>query len=144
MFTFITADNLKAVIKTEFYNNLVAGLSQTELDRIEGTAISTIKDKLRGRYDVAAIFSGVPKDDRIIQWIVNIMIYQLHRRQNPRAIPENISADYQDTITWLNDIRDLREHPDFPPLPNDELGAEQKGANDLRFGSKKPFEFGEF
>jgi hypothetical protein len=144
MFTFITADNLKAVIKTEFYNNLVAGLSQTELDRIEGTAIKTIKDKLRGRYDVAAIFSAVPKDERIIEWIANIMIYKIHRRQNPRTIPENISADYQDTITWLNDIRDLREHPDFPPLPNDDQGAEQKGANDLRFGSKKPFEYGEF
>jgi hypothetical protein len=144
MFTFITVDNLKSVIKTEFYNNLVAGLSQAELDRIEGTSLSTVLDKLRGRYDVEAIRTAAPKDERVIQWVVNIMIYKLHRRQNSRSIPENVSGDYTDTITWLNDIRDGREHPDLPLLPDTDTGAPDKGSNDLRFGSKRPFEFGDF
>lgn len=144
MFIFITQDNLNSAIKAEFYNNVIAGLSQTELDRVELSALQTILDKLRQRYDVEAIKTASEKDSRVIQWLIDIMLYRLHKRQNPRGIPDHISADYDATINWLNDIRDGKEHPDLPPLPNNDDGTEDLGSNDLRYGSKPNFEFGEY
>lgn len=139
MFTFITEADLKTVIKAEFYNNLIAGLAQADLDRIEAASLQTVLDKLRHRYDVDTLKSAVTKDERIIQWVVTIMAYQLHRRQNSRGVPDNVATDYDATITWLNDIRDGKEHPDFPVLPNDEDGNEDLGSNDLRYGGNTPF-----
>lgn len=143
MFQFITQENLVSCIKQEFYNNLVAGLSQSDLDRIEAAALKMVFDKLRHRFDVDAIKTAGEKDASIVQWVINIMLYNLHRRNNPRGIPENIATDYDSTITWLNDIRDLKEHPDLPLLIGED-GEEDLGSNDLRFGSNPTIERGDF
>ena len=135
-YTFITNQDLLRQIRQEFLTNLQAGLAQADLDKEENAALITVMDKLRGRYDVTAIKAADPKDDRVVQWVCSIFLYKLHRRQNPRAVPEDVAADYEATIQWLNDIRDGKEHCDLPLLPDDSDGNPVPGTNDLRAGGR--------
>lgn len=141
-YLFITNEDLVRQIKQEFLTNVTAGLTQAELDKQEDDALRTVLDKLRGRYDTTAITTD--KDARVVGWVVTIFLYRLHRRQNGRGIPDNVSADYDATIAWLNDIRDGKEHPNLPPLPDDVNGNMTPGSNDLRSGSESPADNGDF
>lgn len=141
-YIFIEDEDLLRQIKQEFLTNITAGLAQTELDKQEADALKTVLDKLRGRFDVATITTD--KDARVVGWVVTIFLYRLHRRQNSRGIPDNLSTDYDATISWLNDIRDGKEHPDLPLLPDDVDGNATLGNNDLRSGSKTPSDNGDF
>lgn len=136
MYIFISNEELLRHIKQEFLSNLTAGLTQAALDREEATAMGIVKSKLRHRYDVDLIFETDPRDQQVMNWLCTIMIYNLHRRQNNRGIPDDVSTDYDNTIKWLNDIRDGKEHPDLPLLPDNEDGSNNPGSNDLRSGSK--------
>lgn len=141
-YTFISNADLLRQIRQEFLTNIQTGLSQTDLDREEAAALKTVLDKLRGRYDTTSITAT--KDERVVQWVCTIFLYKLHRRQNPRSVPDDVAADYEATINWLNDIRDGKEHPDLPVLPNDIDGNEVKGTNDLRSGSRSSGNSGNF
>jgi phage gp36-like protein len=141
MFQVITSQDIHRSMRAEFYNNLIAGLTQAELDRAEQSAIALCQSKLRGRYDYTAILASKPI--LLVEWIVSIYLYHLHRRQNPRVIPEDIGANYDQCIDWLNAIRDGKEHPDLP-LITDQEGNPESGTNDLRFGSKESQTDGDF
>lgn len=144
MYTYITNEDLLRHVKDEFLTNLKAGMTQTELDKEEAHALTTVWNKLRGRYDINAIKALEERNEQVVNWVTTIMVYNLHRRQNNRGIPEHVSADYADTIQWLNDIRDGKEHPDLPALPLNEDGSAQLGSNELRSGSQKGTNSGDF
>jgi phage gp36-like protein len=132
-FTLISTADLYRQIKSEFWENLTLGIAQVDLDKEEGRAIQTIKDKLRHRYDLTDPITD--KDSRLIEWVCTIMVYKLARRQNSRSIPDSLAADYDSTMKWLDDIRDGKEHPDFPTLLDGD-GNEDPGSNELRSGSR--------
>lgn len=144
MYIYITTQDLLRHIKQEFYNNVVAGFSQIELDKEESHALTLVFNKLRNRYDVVAIKAQSPRNEQVVNWVTTVMIYNLHRRQNNRGIPDSVAADYDNVIIWLNDIRDGKEHPDLPLLPLNEDGSANLGSNDLRYGSKKAGSSGDY
>lgn len=92
---------------------------------IEKQAISTVKSKLRKRFDVEIIFTDAPYPGRdLIIWAVSgIVSYRLIKRNAARKVPTDLKDDYKEVMDWLNAVRDGMENPDFPLLPE----AEQKG-----------------
>lgn len=133
MFTLLSNNDIHRSMRAEAYDNLIAGLTTVELDRAEATAIEATKSKLRGRYNFNEMVTT--KSPLLIEWVVTIYLYHLHRRQNPRLVPDDIATGYDQCIQWLNDVRDGKEHPDLP-LIIDENGDPDIGTNDLRSGSQ--------
>lgn len=137
MYTFIEEDDLKRFVKDEFLVNLLLGLSQANLDLEESVALEKVFTYLRGRYDVEAIQNANPKNALVKDWVCTIMVYNFHRRQNNRGIPEHVAEENREAIILLTDIQDGKSNPNLPLLPPKEDGSESLGSNDLRYGSRK-------
>lgn len=74
-----------------------------------------------------------PRDRSIVGYLVDIVLYLVHKRINPRKIPDIRRDAYDEAMTWLVDVRDLKENPDLPLLVDDtgeveiiQSGGEQK------------------
>lgn len=67
--------------------------------------------------------------------VVNIVLYELHSRINPRNIPEFRIQRRDDSIKWLKLVQDPRNNVDADFLPKRDFG-EMRG-NDISWNSKK-------
>lgn len=57
-----------------------------------------------------------PRFSLLISIIIDMTLYHLHKRINPRKVPELRTNAYNEAIKWLNDIRNNKENPNFPLL----------------------------
>lgn len=103
--------------------NLVIDASPTLLPQAEAAATTEMQSYLRGRFDVAAIFSpllvpvvasvgppavvAVPdtRNPQIVMYLVDMVLYHLHSRQNPRNVPALRQDRYEQVIDWLKTVR---------------------------------------
>ncbi len=90
----------------------------------EMKAESQMSDYLNQRFDVAAIFSAFEPDRNhsIVMYMVDITLYHLHSRINPRNVPELRERRYEDALKWLKMVADGKLTPDLPPLETDNYG----------------------
>lgn len=135
---FLTADDLKLVIRDQQLNNLVDNDSAL-IDLAESEAIEKVKTYLRNRYDVEDVFaqSGTDRNKLVVSLVRDLALYYMAKRQNPRAVPDHIKECHEEAIQVLSDIAEGKAHPNLPALPLDEDGNQPKGSNNLRWGSQE-------
>ncbi|QHB38537.1 hypothetical protein lotta82_gp026 [Flavobacterium phage vB_FspM_lotta8-2] len=84
--------------------------------------------------DEAKFAEGDTRPALIKRHVVNIALYELHSRINPRNIPEFRIQRRDDSIKWLKMVQDPRNNVDADFLPRRDFG-EQRG-NDISWNSK--------
>ena len=130
---FITKSDFHAAIKDNILDDI------TELDDEVITtrcreAISYVKGELSARFDTENIFNqtGPNRHDMVLKTCIDIAIYSIHARINPRKIPKLRREAYQDAKDWLNDIKAQITNPDLPVLISDTKDYIVFGSNDKR------------
>lgn len=71
-----------------------------------------------------------PRNMLLVMHCVNITVLYLLERVNKRKLSEEIIEAYNRAINWLEDVKRLRENPDFPLI-------EIPGGMEARAGSNK-------
>jgi hypothetical protein len=131
---FIDKTDYGTAIKT----NILDDITETDnnlLDIAESQAISFMKGYLNNRYDVVEIFNktGANRHPVILKFAIDIAIYYLHNRINPRKTPKNRVKAYSDAKEWLEAVCELMINP--PDLPAVTVGNRdyvQYGSNPKR------------
>ena len=132
-YAFLTANDVLSRIREEHRNDLTDSTEAVELSA-ESMAIAKIKSALNGRYDVGGIFAAAitPTDLRsplIVLHTLNLFVYLLYRRINPRKIPDEVKLDHEETLDWMDKVARGKESPDLPPVVGPEVSS-----NVPRFG----------
>jgi hypothetical protein len=86
------------------------------LDVTEKRAIDLAAGYLKVRYDTDAIFAATGDDrhDQLLGVIIDLSLYYLHKRLNPRKIPAHRKDSYEEAMNWLMMVRDGDLLPDLP------------------------------
>jgi phage gp36-like protein len=122
---FLTADDYGLQIRTEICD-LVTDGNSTLLEAAGLTAQTEMESYLRGRYDVEAIFTAsqaVPakpdqRNRQVVMYLVDMALYHLHSRQNPRNVPQIRQDRYDHAISWLKMARKGELSVGLPELPD--------------------------
>ena len=77
---------------------------------------------------------GDTRSALIKRHVVNIALYELHSRINPRNIPEFRIQRRDDSIKWLRDVQNPRNNVDADFLPKKDFG--EKRGNDISWNSR--------
>lgn len=77
--------------------------------------------------------TGDTRNALIKRHVINIVLYELHSRINPRNIPEFRIQRRDDSIKWLTAVQNPRNNVNADFLPMRDFGA-QRG-NDISWGS---------
>ena len=103
------------------------------LDLGENAAIEEATGYLTARYLTDEIFNktGSDRNGMIIMRVVDIALYHIHARLNPKEIPEIRAKRYDDAIKWFLDVNSGIINPPGLPKPEDNSKAA------LLFGSNK-------
>lgn len=120
MSTFITKDDYDVSIK-DYVLDRVTNFDDDLLNKAENSAIKEVKSYLNARYDTEAIFSatGEDRDDKVVQVVIDIALYELHKRINPRKIPIHRKDSYDIALNWLEEVNAGRVNPPDSPKPED-------------------------
>ena len=116
--SFLTEADYGLQIRDEI-RALVTDGSTTLLTSAGLTAQSEMESYLRGRFDVDKVFTApnaVPAsgstpavpDQRspvVVMYLVDMALYHLHSRQNPRNVPQIRQDRYDQAISWLKMAR---------------------------------------
>lgn len=113
--SFLTEDDLKTQLFETYIDDSVQEDLQA-LDNIELQQIAFMKSKLRGRFDVAVMFSVADYEDKPIikQVLTSLVNYFVVKRNAPRKIPSDFKDNYNWAIKWLDSVRDAIESPELP------------------------------
>jgi len=125
-YAFLTADDVLSRIRDEHRNDIADSTESVELT-CESMAIAKLKSYLNGRYDVAALFVAPgdpdPRDPLIVLHTLNVFVYLLYRRINPRKMPDEIRLDHEETLEWLDMVARGKVSPDFPAVVDPEVST---------------------
>lgn len=104
--SFLTPDDYGAQIRTEILALITDGNSTLQA-AAEHSAQTEMESYLRGRFDVAKVFGAVGNDRnaQIVMYLVDVALYHLHSRQNPRNVPTLRQDRYDHVIDWLKMVR---------------------------------------
>ncbi len=58
-----------------------------------------------------------PRDMLLVEYCVDITIYFVLKRINPRKISQDVADNYNMAIDWLEDVMKEKENPDWTLLP---------------------------
>lgn len=119
MSAFLTPDDYGLQIRQEL-RDLVTDGSTTLLEDAGLVAQVEMESYLRGRYDVAAVFSatGAERNRQVVMYLVDMALYHLHSRQNPRNVPQIRQDRYDHAISWLKMARKGELSVGLPELPD--------------------------
>lgn len=86
--------------------------------------------------------NGDPRYAYLRKIIMDIVLYELHKRVSAQHIPEIRLLEYKNAIAWLNEARDGLITLPFPPGANSgNNGNSGSGTNNLiEFGSSSPYQ----
>lgn len=127
---YLTADDLSQQIKQDQLD-ILTGSTTALQDKAEITAMSEMESYLRQRYDVIVLWA-LTEDERpgiIVTYLVDIALYHLHSRINPRKIPDLRMDRYDNAIDWLKRVARGELSPNLPLLVD--------GADEIRWGSNQ-------
>ncbi len=105
------------------------------VDNASRTAISLVKGYLNARYDVNAIFNatGSQRHATILEKCIDMALFTLHARINPRKIPELRRERNKEAKEWLIDVSEsIINPPDLPVLSNGQKDYIDFGSNPRR------------
>lgn len=128
---FLIKQDLSQHIDERLINQLTR-FNDNTLDDILLTAEQTVKEYLMQLYDTEAVFTatGSDRSKRVIWWTSCIAAYMVYKKSQA-ATPEQIKADYQDTLLTLERICDAKQAADLPRLVLDSGAPKTK----FRWGS---------
>lgn len=131
---FVTNNDIEVLIRADMLQHII-GTDVTLLDRAESAAIKKIRTYLINRYDVDAVFSalGTERDELILMYAIDIMLYDLHSRINPRKVPELRRTRYKEAIDWLKDVLQGNLSAELPLVTNQ--NGQESGADEILWGS---------
>lgn len=86
-------------------------------------------------YDITILFENYNNFPHFKMMWIDITLYHLHARINPKLIPEIRAIRYADAIAFLKKINKGEISVDYPMIPT----SDQKGFS--RFGSKPKQDF---
>jgi phage gp36-like protein len=120
MSDFITKTDYESHIR-EHRLDQMTDFEDADLDTIEKRAIGVVKSHLNGRFDVDSIFAetGADRDPVVLGCSIDITLYFLWRKANPRKVPDFIKEAYDDAIEWLTGVKDGTIIPVGLPFPTD-------------------------
>jgi hypothetical protein len=133
-YTFLTPEDVTTLIKDDMLGHIINS-DEDILFKAEKIAVSQMRDSLRSRFDVDAIFSA-EADERhhlVLMYTIDIMLYHVHSRINPRRIPALRIERYKEAKEWLKQILNGDLTPELPPILNED-GDEELGKNKVRHG----------
>lgn len=96
---------------------LQQAIEQTGLtvDQVRANAESWARAMITGylisQYDIAgefAIAAPAVRNFQIMQAVIDLALYTLHKTINPRDVPDHIEKAYGNTMQWLGDARDKK------------------------------------
>ena len=93
-----------------------------ELLGAEEKALSQMKMRLAGRYDIDAIFNaeGLERNAFVVMTMIDITLYHLWSKERGR-IPQIRQERYQDAIEWLKGVSTGSEICNLPALPDEDI-----------------------
>lgn len=114
---FLTPKDLETQIFEEFLE-LDNPEELKTLDILEKQDISYIKSKLRGRFKIDEMFTQTDddRDPLLVKHLTTLVIFDLLIRNKVRKIPGHFYDMRKETFSWLNDVRNGDETPDFPKV----------------------------
>lgn len=135
--SFLTSADYGLQIRQEL-RDLVTDGSSTLLNDAGLAAQVEMESYLRGRYDVTKIFTApnatpavpangstpaVPakpdmRNRQVVMYLVDMALYHLHSRQNPRNVPQIRQDRYDHAISWLKMARKGELSVGLPELPD--------------------------
>jgi phage gp36-like protein len=99
----------------------------------QDSAIAQVKDYLYERYDTEAIFSatGTARHAYLVRCCIYIVKYIISERL-PKGVPAEVEKNYNDTLDYLESIRDAKISADLPRKVTDDGKTKTK----TRWGSQ--------
>lgn len=128
---FLKETDFRSIIRDNVLDDVIHS-DKTLLEDGEAKALAEMQSYLNINYDVSSIFSksGNSRSQVIIMYLVDMVLYHLHSRINPRQIPDIRSERYEQAIDWLKKVSRGQLAPDLP-----ERAAESN--NIIQHGSRK-------
>jgi hypothetical protein len=127
-YIFLENGDLESAIISQFLNERGAEQPTDILETIEKKKIALIKTKLKGRFDVDAIFDA-EADDRnfyILDILIKLVLYDFIKRNAARKVPKDYSDDFNMAMKTLEKIKSGNEVPDGLPSIKDTEGESVK------------------
>ena len=117
-YKFLTAADLQSQIIDQFLTERTAEPQTTILEALELQNIEIIKTKLKGRFDVDAIFEAEDGERHylIIRILVKLVLYDFIRRNASRKVPTDYVKEWEWAMKILESIKAGKEVPDGLPL----------------------------
>ena len=128
---YLTDDDYNILITSTVLDEITDGVLQNRLDA-EKVAEEEIYSYLSSKYVVANEFgkSGDSRNHKIIQIYIDIVLYIIYSRKNPRNIPELRAIRYDGSlesgdppitsaIGWMMAVKDDKIKTNLDRLPND-------------------------
>jgi hypothetical protein len=136
------AVNDLAADETSVYKAIAAGTNQSFTDATKWIKIGALNSFCKVKTaEQAGILTnaneytqGDPRNALIKRYAVDIVLYELHSRINPRNIPEFRIQRRDDAISWLKAVQDPRNNINADFLPSIDFGP-SKG-NDMSWGGR--------
>ncbi|MCT4580828.1 MAG: DUF1320 domain-containing protein [Flavobacteriales bacterium] len=131
---FVTNGDIEVLIRADMLQHII-GTDSTLLNKAELAAIQKIRTYLKTRYDVNAVFaaSGADRNELILIYTIDIMLYDLHSRINPRKIPDLRRTRYKEAMEWLKQVQQGELCAELPKAVNN--NGQQIGSDDIKWGS---------
>lgn len=135
-YKFLIAADLQSHIIDQFLTERNAEPQTPILEDLELQNIAIIKTKLKGRFDVDAIFNatGSERHYLIIRILVKLVLYDFIRRNAARKVPTDYVKEWEWAMATLEKIKAGKEVPDGLPVPTDENG---ETVNRVIYGNNK-------
>lgn len=134
---FLIFEDYKTLIKDDVLQAVMDN-DKTIVLEVEQMAQAEMESYLNQRYDVANIFNkiGNSRQPLILMYMIDIVLYHVHARINPKFIPEIRKDRYDIAISWLNKVARGDINPDLPKIENSESPLAGLGQ---RWGSNSKF-----
>lgn len=135
---YLTEDNILAFIQVEHLSTLTAQ-NPTAADDIEQAEMERMAGYLNVRYDYSKCFQQLPIGAKyaIIQsTLLDLVLYEMHKKISPKNIPDLRVQARKDAITWLEQTASGYIAPILPIKADEPTGP-------LRYGnsSEKTVQF---
>lgn len=133
---FLSIADFEVLIKNNILDEVTDATDEL-VDQVAIMAQQEMESYLNQKYDVGDIFSatGNSRNKLIIMYAIDISLYHLHARINPRYMPEIRVTRYENAKKWLESVAKGTITPDLPP----KLDENNQSISNTRYGSLPKF-----
>ncbi len=109
-------------------------VAQALLDEEELTAMEEAKSYLSSRYLIDEDFAktGDARNRLLVLKVVDVALYNIYARLNPKQVPDLRLKRYDDAMTWFSDVNEAKINPDFTKPEDGTKNHVQYGSNKKR------------